>query len=173
MRLGALAIVALLVAVFVTGCGSEGCSDNRSSIPLAGFYSMSTGEKISTNMLQIGGVGAPNDSLLLKAGRNVSEVFLPFRHYEPSAKFQITYKFDAEEAPEVIDIVEFTYDAYPYFVSNDCGAMLRYRITGVNHTENILDSVAVVPLDSVVTNVEQEYIRLYFRTDEAAEEPAK
>ena len=47
--------------------------------------------------------------------------------------------------------------------------MYIYRITGVKHTDNIIDSVTL--LDSLITNVELERIRIYFRT--AQEEPAQ
>ena len=40
--------------------------------------------------------------------------------------------------------------------------MYHYRITRVAHTFVLLDSVAVT--DSIITNVERETIRLYFRT---------
>ncbi|MDE5751611.1 MAG: hypothetical protein K2H88_03125, partial [Duncaniella sp.] len=41
----------------------------------------------------------------------------------------------------------------------------HYRITSLTYTTHVLDSVAV--LDSLITNLERETIRIFFRTAEA------
>ena len=53
--------VALLAPT--AGCNTESCTENQSSIPLAGFYG-SDGTKVSVDSLCIRGVGAPSDSAL-------------------------------------------------------------------------------------------------------------
>lgn len=45
--------------------------------------------------------------------------------------------------------------------------MMRYRITSVTYTRHLLDSVAVIPSDSVITNADIENLRLYFKTSSA------
>ena len=40
--------------------------------------------------------------------------------------------------------------------------MFRYSISRISHTHNLIDSVAL--LDSTVTNLDLELIRIYFRT---------
>ncbi len=149
-------IVASALALVIAGCASNGCLDNRNSIPLAGFYSAESGDPVSVSGLTVGGVGAKNDSLLLNK-ETATEVYLPFR-----ASFdEVTYLFTVSTQTDTLtDEVTFTYDASPYFVDAECGAMYRYRITGVWFGGTLIDSIAIT--DSLITNVDQERIKIYF-----------
>ena len=50
----------------LSNCGSNGCVDNRSSIPLAQFYSYDAQETaLSVDSISIFGIGQPTDSMLL------------------------------------------------------------------------------------------------------------
>ena len=60
------------------------------------------------------------------------------------------------------DIITFHYTALPYFASDECGAMYYYRIDRTEWTSRLIDSVAVI--DPLISNVERERIRIYFRT---------
>ena len=52
----------------LSNCGSNGCVDNRSSIPLAQFYSYDAQETaLSVDSISIFGIGQPTDSMLLVA----------------------------------------------------------------------------------------------------------
>lgn len=144
----------ILTTLTLTACSTSGCLDNQSALPLAGFYSEATGDAIDVTNLTVRGVGAPLDSALLR-NTTAGQVYLPFRASQPST----TYIFTADG---VDDEVTFTYSSIPYFASEECGAMYRYRITGVQHTDAFIDSVAVT--DSLITNVNLEQIRIYFRT---------
>ena len=56
----------------LSNCGSNGCVDNRSSIPLAQFYSYDAQETaLSVDSISIFGIGQPTDSMLLDC-RNTS-----------------------------------------------------------------------------------------------------
>ena len=48
----------LLTALSITlsSCNTSGCTDNQSSIPLAGFYSYNTLREISVDSISVGGV---------------------------------------------------------------------------------------------------------------------
>lgn len=148
----------------MTGCNTTGCTDNQNSVPLAGFYSISTLEKVAIDSLAISGVGAPNDSLLVGPSQAASQVYLPFRAADNATTFVIKYmqKHLAEQGVE--DRITFYYESMPFFASEECGAMYHYRITRVSHTVNILDSVGVS--DSLITNIERSTIGLYFRIAE-------
>lgn len=150
---------ALLTAVALAatwGCASNGCLDNQNSIPKAGFYSYLTGQPVLVAGLTVGGVGAPGDSLLLKNG-SASELYLPFR----SATDEVSFLFSAGDSTSVIsDELTFTYESIPYFVDSECGAMYRYRITGVWYDGVFIDSVGIT--DSLITNVDFERIKIYF-----------
>lgn len=168
--LGVLSVVALLAAS-MAGCNTSGCLDNQSSIPLAGFYSSESGEAVALDSLDIGGTGAPDDSLLVKAGTAVSSVYLPLRFSDTSTEFFIRYRYPelGIDSPEYDDVISLTYSSEPYFVSEECGAMYRYRITGMSYTTNLIDSVVVT--DSLITNTDIERLRIYFKVSDLEPEP--
>lgn len=157
----ALVILALMAGM-TTGCNTTGCTENQNSVPLAGFYSYNTGEAISIDSLAIGGLGAPGDSLLVAPSARASSVYLPFRSTESYTTFTIRYMQKALQEAGVYDQITFYYESQPWFASEECGAMYHYRITRVAHTYQILDSVGIS--DSLITNIEREDIRLFFRT---------
>ena len=59
------------------------------------------------------------------------------------------------------------YNSVPYFASVECGAYYIYKITGVDYTRHLIDSLAVT--DSVINNVDMERIQVFFRTIEPDE----
>lgn len=153
-----VAAALLTLPAVLASCGSEGCTDNQTSVPLAGFYSYTNGQAITVGDISIGGIGAPNDSLIVD-GESVGNVYLPFRPGRDETAFFFRYN-----GGNIADTVTFRYTTIPFFASEDCGAMYRYRITGVNHTHWLLDSVAV--LDSMITNIDIQRLQLYFTTSE-------
>jgi hypothetical protein len=169
MPRAAVSVLALLgtaaALLSATGCSSSSCSDNQNSLPLAGFYAVTTDDDgttasaaVSISGIGINGIGAPNDSLLVGESDSESQVYLPFRFDTPST----SYRFYSYEG-DVADTITFHYDAFPYFASEECGAMYRYRITKVENTTTLIDSVVVT--DSLITNVDIERIKIYFKTD--------
>lgn len=158
----ALAPALLTAGALITGsCNNNGCLENQSAIPLAGFYSADTEQQVMLPGLQIGGEGAPNDSLLLD-GTSANQVYLPMRSTATSVRWRFHYIQQGIDSPQMDDILEFDYTSKPYFASEECGAMYYYTITAVRHTTHLIDSVAVT--DSLVTNLDTERIRIYFRT---------
>jgi len=145
----------------LTACSAGGCYENHSAIPLAQFYSAETGSQISINNINIGGVGAPNDSLLLKAGTEANEVYLPFRYNTDKLTFHIEYVAE-DNVPTGSDDVSFVYKAIPFFAGEACGAFYNYKIEDIQHTSNVLERIEVV--DSIITNVDRAYMRFYFHT---------
>jgi len=160
-----LAILPLGIAV--AACNSAGCLDNGSALPLAGFYSSSTGEPISLGSLEIRGHSAPNDSVLLDPSKNEKQVYLPMRADKDSTEWIIYYRQENLDVPEMNDTLTFFYETIPYFASEECGAMYVYRVNSIRHTDHLIDSVKMT--DPLITNVELERIQIFFRT--AMEEP--
>ncbi len=160
MTLCAVAAVATLIALMAGSCNTNGCTDNRSSLPIAGFFSMETGAEIAIDSISIGGIGAPDDSLLVNTGMKIHQVYLPFSSEAEGVTFAFLY--DWKNAPQP-DMITFRYKTIPFFVSEECGAMYRYRITEYSYTTHLLDSVAVI--DSLITNVEKVNIQLFYHTE--------
>lgn len=169
MRKVIIYIIMCIAAGILSACNSSGCLDNGSALPLAGFYSSATARAIAVDSLEIHGVGAPRDSVLLKVARGVSQVYLPFNPSARQVSWCIAYRQKALDRPEMNDTLTFDYDPVTYFASEECGAMYIYRVTSVSHTSHLIDSVKVI--DPLITNVELERIRIFFRT--APEEPAQ
>ena len=156
-------ILSILSATLITGCNADGCLDNQNSVPLAGFYSKSTLKAISIDSISVGGVNAPNDSLIANNGKGISQVYLPFRAAKESTSFFIHYNQEALNFNELNDTITFEYNSTPYFVSEECGAMYFYTIKKVEYTQHIIDSVGIS--DSLVKNTDIERIKIYFRTE--------
>lgn len=165
-----IASLALWVSALLPACNNQGCTDNHNALPLMGFYAIGTDENgkrveeaISLDSLDIGGVGAPGDSLLVASGQRVGQLYLPFRYHSEQTAFFFSYHYKAQgiDKPVFNDTITFTYDSEPYFASEECGAMYRYRIRRVVYTRHLIDSVAVS--DSVITNVERERMKVFFR----------
>ena len=160
-------VIAVCSWIVVSACSNVGCTENQNSVPLAGFYSMSTKQSIMPDSIAVGGVDAPNDSLLLGPGTRASQVYLPFRSTRPSTEFYIQYKQKSLDYPWLVDTLKFDYTATPYFASEDCGAMYHYLITSFTYTRHLIDSVAVT--DSLITNIDIESIQIFFRTSDPDE----
>lgn len=150
-------------------CSDSACLENKSAIPLAGFYDSSTRRAVKVDSLQIGGVDAPNDSLLLD-NKSADEVFLPMRSAYTTTAFYIHYDSRALRDPELNDTLTFDYESLPYFASEQCGAMYVYRVHKLTYTRHLIDSIGIV--DSLITNVNKQYMRIFFRTASAAGEAA-
>lgn len=161
--------ILMTLGAAAAACNSSGCLDNGSALPLAGFYSSATAEPISVDSVEIAGVGAPGDSVLEKARPALSKVYLPMNPSATATRWALIYRQKQLQALGITDTIAFDYEAIPYFASEECGAMYIYRITGVRHTANLIDSITLT--DSLVTNVETERIKIFFRT--AQEEPAQ
>ena len=156
-----------ILAVAAAACGSGGCLENGSTLPLAGLYSSSTDKEIAVDSLEVRGLGAPADSVLLSPGRGASKIYMPFRADYESVSWVFSIHTRELNYPELYDTITFEYTTIPYFASADCGALYIYRVDRFTTTTHLIDSVAIT--DPLFTNVDREQIRIYYRT--AQEEP--
>lgn len=154
-------VLPLAMALLMSGCNTSGCTDNKASIPLAGFYSNETLSAISVSQISIGGVDAPNDSLIVD-NASASQVYLPFRADTDATQYYIHYHSRGIDDPAYNDTLTFCYNRLPYFASEECGAMYRYEVYEFSTTYHLIDSVAMV--DTCITNADRETIQIYFRT---------
>ncbi len=158
-----LTLITLIAAASLfQACNTTGCTENQNALPLAGLYSYQTENAIQLDSLEIGGIGAPDDSLLYDASLKLSVIYLPFRSAAQQSSFYIHYASKALSNPAFNDTISFSYTSVPRFVSEECGAMYFYRITSMSHTRHLIDSIAIT--DSTITNVDLERIKIFFRT---------
>ncbi len=158
-----LASTVLLIAS-ATGCNTSGCLDNQNAIPLAAFYSSTTGEAIAIDSTAIGGVGAPADSLLFDGDGTISQIYLPLRATAHTTSFSFIYLHAGFAELGLSDEITLDYTSQARFISEECGAMYDYRITRCDYTTVLIDSVAVV--DSLITNIDAVRLKIFFRTAE-------
>ena len=154
-----------IAGFIVSGCANNECYDNKNSLPLAGFYSSERiPRQISIDSISIYGIGAPGDSILLDSARNITQSYLPFRIDQGSTTYVIKYLQNVLSLMHITDTVRFNYDLIPWFVSSACGVIYDYKITSIETTHNLIDSVTCP--DGEITNVNKENLRIYFKIDE-------
>ena len=158
-------ILLISIALLQASCSTDGCLDNGSAIPLATFYSAETRERISISDIEVRGLGAPNDSVLISSLGSVQEVYLPMRSTSQTTSWRFTYG-TGNTAGAVSDILTFEYTSIPYFASEECGASYRYHVTNVGYTTNVITEVELT--DSLITNIDISTIHIYFRTANTA-----
>lgn len=157
-----IVIASALLCCMLSGCNSTGCTENQSSIPLAGLYDSSTGRQASFTGLEVRGIGAPNDSILYDGKGAVNELYLPLRPSLDMTSYCIHYTQEELDSDEYNDTITMRYDALPYFASEQCGAMWQFRINSLTTTHHLIDSVVVT--DPLITNIDIERIKIYFKT---------
>ncbi|MDD6025803.1 MAG: hypothetical protein PUD26_04290, partial [bacterium] len=87
--MAAVASVAMLS--LLSACGSDGCTSNTASIPLAQLYSSSTLKAIAVDSISVYGIGAPGDSMIVRCGRSISQFTMPLRTTVDETKYVIHY----------------------------------------------------------------------------------
>lgn len=165
-----VAVAASIVSGVFSGCNTQGCTENRSALPLMGFYSNATGSRLTLDSLDMGGVNAPGDSLLIQSGSGASTIYLPFRYYSEETAFFFHYDYPEQglDDPALNDTITFRYSTEPYFESEECGAYYIYTISECRYTTHLVDTVVIV--DSVITNFDMERIQVFFRVEEITPE---
>lgn len=158
-------ILIIMSTALLQSCNATGCTDNQNSLPLAGFYSADTEASITIDSLEIGGVVAPDDSLLYKSGTALTEIYLPLRATASQTAYYFRYTQEAIDYDDLNDTITFDYSSQPYFASEECGAMYHYRITSLHYTRHIIDSIGISPDDSLITNENLQRIKIFFRTE--------
>lgn len=155
--------VALPLTLLVASCSNEECLQNKNSLPLAGFYnSDSIPKQISIDSISIYGVGAPGDSILQDSVKGLSQSYLPFRIDQNSTTYVIKYLSGLLGRNRIADTITFNYEIIPWFVSSACGTIYKYKMTSIDATHYIIDSVTCPK--GVIDNTNSENLKIFFRT---------
>lgn len=171
--------IAAVTAVLLTGaCSNDICTDNQNSLPRAQFVNADLDAQISPDTIAIMGVGAPNDSLLYKAGTRLTDIYLPLRPNYESTSYLFHYTGRDTTDPDTGEVTEdhtgddlivITYTTTPIFSGADCGAMYRYYITDMRHTTHGIDKIIIS--DPVITNTDMVRIYIAMKQPEAPTAP--
>lgn len=151
------------VIMWMASCSNNGCEENSSSLPLAGFYSSQTKTLIAIDSLTVYGIGAPGDSAIIRNQSSTKQVYLPFDVDADCSRFVIQY--NQQDLEGITDTVTVSYDRVPFFYSKDCGAFYVFDVTDYSVSHNLIDSIQVP--QRRIDNTNTENIKIFFRTGEA------
>lgn len=150
------------LAAMLSSCSNSGCSDMRSAIPLATLAAAPSGAAISIDSIEVAGVGAPVDNaIIVNESQRVSQFYMPLRANASEVTYRISYM--QKSLRGLYDDITLKYISWPWLASQECGAMYKYRLTEVTHTRCFLDSIAILPSDSIISNLDVASLRLYFQ----------
>lgn len=142
------------------GCSGNECYDNHSALPLAAFFSSSTMQPVTLQLVEIYGIGAPGDSLLYDP-QALKQAYLPFRIWQDTTQYVFSYLDIVEDDGSVPkDTVTFIYKPKEWFVSPACGAMYFYDMEKAEHTSFLIDSIY---FNDVITNENIANIKIFFK----------
>ena len=158
----AMASVAMLWVL--SACGSDGCTSNTASIPLAQLYSSSTLKAIAVDSISVYGIGAPGDSMIVRCGRSISQFTMPLRTTVDETKYVIHYDQKALSDPRYNDTITLHYNVLPMFDSKECGVVYAFEVSDFYYTRHLIDSMAM-PYNRI-TNLTSVAVQLYMRTQQ-------
>lgn len=164
MRFCRYILILALAAMALYSCSTGECLENQSAIPRAGFYSSSTKKQVSLDSVSIYAVGVPGDSMMVRVGRGVSQVYMPLDMTSDVTRYVLHYDVKELSDERLNDTLTIRYSRVPYFESSECGAMYYYDVFGYGMTTHLVDSVSIIT--DRFTNVDIETIRIYMRTSE-------
>ncbi len=157
----ALFVIAICVAPIFNSCSSNGCMDNQSSIPLAGFYSSQTKGAITVDSLTLYGVGAPGDSVLY-SNQSLKQAYMPLRITTDETQYVFHYEQKKLSSTALNDTLTIEYKKTPFFVSSECGTVYIFDIEDFAYTKHLIDSIKIPTMK--ITNADVETVKVYFRT---------
>ena len=160
--MAAVASVAMLS--LLSACGSDGCTSNTASIPLAQLYSSSTLKAIAVDSISVYGIGAPGDSMIVRCGRSISQFTMPLRTTVDETKYVIHYDQKALSDERNNDTITLRYKTDAMFDSKECGVVYAFEVSDFYYTRHLIDSMAM-PYNRI-TNLTSVAVQLYMRTQQ-------
>lgn len=162
-------LLAGALSVMASGCTEE-CTDNQNALPLAGYYSSpKPTQTVSVDSLEIYGVGAPGDSILVDGSGSRSSVYLPFRIDSDTTVYVFRPITAAAKAADIRDTVRFIYSREPHFVNTACGVSYIFRMRAIECSGEVIDSVTCP--GGEITNANRENLHIYFHATESETDP--
>lgn len=165
-------IYAILMGFFLISCTDESCYEPKEAPIRMSVFDKESMVPISFNNLQIivdsdtlllknttiGGVDAPNDSLINKEATGLKMITAPLRINKDTTSFFLRYNFD--DVIEIYDTITVIHENKENFISIYCGCMIFHQIENVKHTTNLIDSIAYI--NQTITNAEEVHLQLLY-----------
>ena len=159
-----VAVASVAMLSLLSACGSDGCTSNTASIPLAQLYSSSTLKAIAVDSISVYGIGAPGDSMIVRCGRSISQFTMPLRTTVDETKYVIHYDQKALSDERNNDTITLRYKTDAMFDSKECGVVYAFEVSDFYYTRHLIDSMAM-PYNRI-TNLTSVAVQLYMRTQQ-------
>ena len=158
LKISAATITMLLMIVSACENGSD-CNINNVSYNRIQLYGADTPldtleEKYSyPDTLTVKLIINGNDSIIINQLAGASELQLPvsYTHECDTLVFEYSENFN--------DTLYVEHSNIPFFISTDCGMAMYHHVTGLRHTNNLIDSAAIN--ESLIDFNWHENIKLY------------
>lgn len=154
------AIITLSLTIIISSCeNGTDCNINNVSYNRIQLYGTETqedaiSEKYSyPDTLTVKLIINSNDSIIINRIVGASELQLPVSY---------THECDTlvfEYSGNIVDTLYMEHSNIPFFISTDCGMAMYHQITGLRHTNNMIDSAAIN--ESFIDFDWHENIKLY------------
>ncbi len=161
-RLPVICCILVLVGWLIPGCEVENCPPNSLTYLHFSLVDQNGRTFNTSDTITIVGQTTVSDSLvsdtLINQETAVSSFSIPLSY---DAYTQFIFAYHALDVGFVgRDTIRIDHRNIPYFTNLDCGTMMFYEITGVQHTHHRLDSISLT--NPNIDNNEKENIRIYF-----------
>lgn len=139
----------------ITSCGAGGCEETRETYCYADISTDSKSTKLNSMAVWY------NDTLITDTYTSPTavELILPPDSSHIQYRFDMTVTVD-EEAYQVSDTLDISYEAFPYFLNMECGCSVYFTINEVNATQHFWKSVEIK--NKEISNEEDVNLRIVY-----------
>lgn len=156
----AYALAALLMAVLLYSCQSDGSCRQETGVSLGvAFYQPQRDEekqrlviKPLSDTIMVQGLG--QDSVLA-SGKSISSVRLPLKPFSTETSFIIQRKSKPQ------DTLTIFHTNQEHFLSVECGVLIHHTVEKIDFTRNAIDSIRILE-PKVRDNKSEAQVRIYF-----------
>lgn len=138
------AIITMLLTMIISSC-ENGTDCNINNVSYSRIQLYGTGEQQDTldekysypDTLTVKLIINGNDSIIINRLVGASELQLPVSYTHECDTLVLEY------SENIDDTLYVEHSNIPFFISTDCGMAMYHHITGLRHTNNMIDSAAI------------------------------
>ncbi|HEY9550684.1 MAG TPA: DUF6452 family protein [Prevotella sp.] len=132
-------VTPLIVLLALSACSTINCPLNN----VVGTYYKLGGEvkRLGGELTVTTATNNGNDTVVLNRAAAVDSFALPISYTNKEDVF--TLQLVKTDGTKITDRIRVEKENYEHFESTDCSPAFFHRITGVNHTENMIESIEI------------------------------
>lgn len=139
------------LVVGLAGCESNDCMLSSGSYCNLAFVD---GEGKGVKLLDTLTVSTTGDNVIINRKLGAEGMDLPLSYTATVDTFYLKY------STRLADTLWVEHLNLPYFSSMECGTVMHYRLTGIQSTTHLIDSVRIV--NTEITNSLKKNVEIYF-----------